>query len=140
MIDSAKNISRKSVAEHTIVLDWTLRFLFGINKVSFPIDPSKFMDGILGVKNWRTKRGISLESIAAATKLSVRQLEAIECGDFKRLPGGIYNTSYIKQYARAIDFDEDDLLAFYRKSSNPSNANSSGTRAPSTLSGALFQN
>ncbi len=71
---------------------------------------------VLGVKIWRQKKGISLEAIAASTKLSVRQLEAIESGDFSRLPGGIYNTNYIKQYARAIEFDEIDLLAFYQES------------------------
>src|SRR5205814_6916829 len=58
--------------------------------------------GILGVKTWRQRKGITLQAIAASTKLSVRHLEAIEAGDFKRLPGGIYNTSYIRQYARAI--------------------------------------
>jgi cytoskeletal protein RodZ len=98
------------------------------------------MDGILGVKNWRTKRGISLESIAASTKLSIRQLEAIESGDFKRLPGGIYTTNYIKQYARAIDFDEVDLLAFYHDSCSPASSNPRGeTRPPSRISGVLFQ-
>ena len=56
--------------------------------------------GILGVKTWRLKKGLSLETIAASTKLSVRQLEAIEAGDFRKLPGAIYNTCYIKQYAR----------------------------------------
>jgi cytoskeletal protein RodZ len=99
------------------------------------------MDGILGVKNWRTNKGISLESIAASTKLSIRQLEAIESGDFKRLPGGIYNISYIRQYARAIDFDEDDLLAFYRNFCSPPSATPRDeTRAPSQISRALFQN
>jgi cytoskeletal protein RodZ len=68
---------------------------------------------ILGVKTWRTERGISLQSIAEATKLSVRHLEAIEAGDFKRLPGGLYNTSYIRQYAKAIEFDEANLLDAY---------------------------
>ena len=68
---------------------------------------------ILGVKTWRTDKGITLEAIAASTKLSMRILEAIEAGDFKRLPGGIYNTNYIRQYARAIGFDEANLLAFY---------------------------
>jgi cytoskeleton protein RodZ len=75
--------------------------------------------GILGVKSWRQRKGISLESIAASTKLSVRQLDAIEAGDFKRLPGGIYTTSYIKQYAQAIGFDETDLLAYYNEACNP---------------------
>jgi cytoskeletal protein RodZ len=68
---------------------------------------------ILGVKTWRLEKGISLEAIADATKLGIRVLEAIEAGDFKKLPGGIYNTNYIKQYARAIGFDEANLLAFY---------------------------
>jgi cytoskeletal protein RodZ len=71
--------------------------------------------GILGLRAWRQRKGISLASIAASTKLSVRQLEAIESGDFGKLPGGLYNTSYIKQYARAIDFDEDEILAFYHQ-------------------------
>jgi cytoskeletal protein RodZ len=71
---------------------------------------------ILGVKTWRTAKGITLEAIAASTKLSMRILEAIEAGDFKRLPGGIYNTNYIKQYAKAIEFDEANLLAFYHNS------------------------
>jgi cytoskeletal protein RodZ len=68
---------------------------------------------VFGLKNWRQGKGISLESIAENTKLSVRVLQAIECGDFQKLPGGIYNTSYIRQYARAIDFDEAVLLGFY---------------------------
>lgn len=75
--------------------------------------------GILGVKNWRQRRGISLESIAASTKLSTRHLNAIEAGDFERLPGGVYNTNYIKQYARAIEFDETSLLAYYNEISRP---------------------
>ncbi len=68
---------------------------------------------IFGLVNWRQRKGISLESIAENTKLSVRHLKAIESGDFCKLPGGIYNTNYIKQYARAIEFDESRLLGFY---------------------------
>jgi len=68
---------------------------------------------ILGLKSIRRNRGITLEQISASTKISVRSLEAIETGDFRKLPGGIYNTSYIRQYARAIDYDESILLAFY---------------------------
>jgi len=97
-------------------------------------------EGILGVRIWRQKRGISLETIAASTKLSVRQLEAIEAGEFSRLPGGIYNTNYIKQYARAIDFDEGDLLAFYQDACRPPNTASRGaTPASPRIPGALFQ-
>jgi cytoskeleton protein RodZ len=68
---------------------------------------------VLGLANIRKNRGISLEQIAAATKISVRSLDAIERGEFRKLPGGIYSTSYIRQYARAIDYDESILLAYY---------------------------
>jgi cytoskeleton protein RodZ len=62
----------------------------------------------------RQTKGISLEQIADLTKLRVSILKAIEDGDFDALPGGIYNISYIRQYARAIDADESRLLQLYR--------------------------
>ncbi len=61
----------------------------------------------------RNKRGLSLHDIAQTTRIGVNYLQAIEDGDFDKLPGGIYNTSYIRQYAQAIEFDEDELLEFY---------------------------
>ncbi len=63
----------------------------------------------------RKNRGITLEQIANTTKIGVRTLDAIERCDFGKLPGGIYDTSYIRQYARAIDFDEEAILAIYRR-------------------------
>jgi len=68
---------------------------------------------VLGLATIRHNRGLSLEQISQSTKISKRSLQAIEEGEFKKLPGGIYNTSYIRQYARAIEFDESELLAYY---------------------------
>jgi cytoskeletal protein RodZ len=70
---------------------------------------------VLGLATVRRNRGITLQQISEATKISVRALEAIEVGEFRRLPGGIYTTSYIRQYARAIDYPEDDILEVYRR-------------------------
>jgi cytoskeletal protein RodZ len=70
---------------------------------------------LLGLSTIRRNRGISLEQIAEATKISVRWLQAIEQGEFAKLPGGIYNTSYIRQYARAIEYDESALLKVYHR-------------------------
>ncbi len=58
----------------------------------------------------RRSRKISLDQIAALTKIKKDYLTAIEQADFKKLPGGVYTTSYIRQYARSIDFPEHDLL------------------------------
>jgi cytoskeletal protein RodZ len=62
---------------------------------------------------WRKKRGISLAAIAAATKINSRYLEAIESGRFDRLPGDVYARNYIRQYAKAIQYEEDALLQEY---------------------------
>ena len=61
----------------------------------------------------REAKGISLQQISEVTKISVRYLEAIETSQYDRLPGGVFRTSYIRQYARAIEWDEWDLLASY---------------------------
>ena len=71
-------------------------------------------NSVLGLASIRRNRGLSLEQISESTKITVRALRAIEEGEFKKLPGGIYNTSYIRQYARAIEFDESELLAYYK--------------------------
>jgi len=71
------------------------------------------------LKSWsvasiRQTNGISLEEIARNTKLKVTTLKAIEDANFDVLPGGIYNISYIRQYARAIGADESALLEIYQ--------------------------
>jgi cytoskeletal protein RodZ len=67
----------------------------------------------LGLASRRRKKKISLDQIAQATKIGTRSLQAIETEEFKKLPGGIYSTSYIRQYANAIGFDEEQILALY---------------------------
>jgi cytoskeletal protein RodZ len=67
----------------------------------------------LDLASRRKRSAISLEQISQATKIGMRSLEAIEAGEFQKLPGGVYNTSYIRQYARAIDFDESLILEHY---------------------------
>lgn len=62
----------------------------------------------------RQTSGISLEEIARNTKLKVTTLKAIEDANFDVLPGGIYNISYIRQYARAIGVDDSALVKMYQ--------------------------
>ena len=86
-------------------------------------------ESVLGLPTIRRNRGITLEQIAASTKISIRSLEAIERGNFDKLPGGIYDKSYIRQYARAIDYDESQILDVYYRAMNgtdPSRSRKSG--------------
>jgi cytoskeleton protein RodZ len=66
------------------------------------------------VESLRKAKGISLEEISQETKLKLTTLQAIEKGNFGQLPGGVYNISYIRQFARAIGADEAVLVQLYR--------------------------
>lgn len=63
----------------------------------------------------REARGISLREISEQTRISIRYLEAIEVGDYKRLPGGIFNRSFIKAYAKYVGYDEREALEAYAR-------------------------
>src|SRR5579863_4298434 len=65
------------------------------------------------LKREREMRGVSLEEISAATRISVRFLEALENEQWERLPGGIFNRGFIRSVARFLGIDEDGLVAEY---------------------------
>jgi cytoskeletal protein RodZ len=63
----------------------------------------------------REARGIALREISEQTRISMRYLEAIEGDDFRRLPGGIFNRSFIRAYAKFIGYDEHNALEDYAR-------------------------
>lgn len=68
---------------------------------------------VLGLEQIRRRKGISLQQIADSTKISNFFLSAIENEQFAKLPGGVFNRSYIRQYAAAIGIPENNLLDRY---------------------------
>jgi hypothetical protein len=58
----------------------------------------------------RERRKISLDSIAASTKVSVALFEGLERDDVSRWPGGIFRRSFVKAYASAIGLDPEATL------------------------------
>lgn len=67
----------------------------------------------------REMRGVSLEEIASATKISLRFLQAIEGENFSKLPGGIFGRSFIRSYARYLGLDEERVMAEYQLAAQP---------------------
>jgi cytoskeleton protein RodZ len=63
----------------------------------------------------REERGIPLREISDQTRISIHYLEAIESNDYKRLPGGIFNRSFVKAYARCIGYDEKRAIEGYTR-------------------------
>jgi transcriptional regulator with XRE-family HTH domain len=74
-------------------------------------------DGSLGeqLRRAREARGVSLREISEQTRITRRHLEAIESDDYKHLPGGIFNKSFIKAYARQVRVDEARALELYER-------------------------
>jgi cytoskeletal protein RodZ len=61
----------------------------------------------------RETRGIALRDISEQTRISMRYLEAIEADDYRRLPGGIFNRSFVRAYAKFIGYDENQAIDEY---------------------------
>jgi len=63
----------------------------------------------------REGRGIPLREISDQTRISMHYLEAIESNDYKRLPGGIFNRSFVKAYAKYVGYDEKEAVEGYAR-------------------------
>jgi cytoskeletal protein RodZ len=70
------------------------------------------------LRQQRESRGVSLEAISSATRISVRSLEAIENNQWDRLPGGVFNRGFIRSIGRFLGLDEKALLAEYMAATN----------------------
>jgi cytoskeleton protein RodZ len=66
----------------------------------------------------REMRGISLDEIVTTTKIGTRLLRALENEQFDLLPGGIFNKSYVRAYAKCVGIDEDEAVAAYMEAAN----------------------
>jgi len=67
----------------------------------------------------RLRKDLGLEQISRETKISARLLEAIENDQFELLPGGVFAKSFVRQYARFLGLDEEELAGEVAKAMNP---------------------
>ena len=50
----------------------------------------------------RERQGLSLEDISHSTKITERHLQALESGEFHRLPGGVFRKGFFRSYLGAL--------------------------------------
>jgi cytoskeletal protein RodZ len=61
----------------------------------------------------RVVREISLEEISAATKISVRLLQALEDSDLSKLPAATFTRGFIRAYSRHLGIDPEEKVNAY---------------------------
>src|SRR5581483_9881028 len=59
----------------------------------------------------RIRRNLDLDQISTELRISPRFLEAIEEDDFEKLPAGVFAKSFVRQYARLLELDDEEMAA-----------------------------
>ncbi|HLE17304.1 MAG TPA: helix-turn-helix domain-containing protein, partial [Syntrophales bacterium] len=72
-------------------------------------------EGGLDLKALREARGLTVNDIYQATRISVANLESVENGEFKHLPPPIYTKAYINAYEKLLDIDAKQIIIRYDK-------------------------
>ena len=57
----------------------------------------------------REAKGISLEDVAAQTRIPLRHLESIEAAEWDKLPAPTYTVGFAKSYAGEVDLDRAEI-------------------------------
>jgi cytoskeletal protein RodZ len=65
------------------------------------------------LRKQREQRGIELDKISNATKISTRMLRALEEEHFDQLPGGVFNKGFVRAYARQVGMDAEEAVTDY---------------------------
>jgi len=66
------------------------------------------------LKQARLEQEKTLEEAALATKIQIKYLEALEEGDYQKLPGDIYSKAWLKLYGNFLDLQVNELLVDYK--------------------------
>ena len=58
----------------------------------------------------RERRGITLETLGTRTNISVELWLGLENNDLSKWPGGLFARAFIRDYARVVGMDADELV------------------------------
>jgi hypothetical protein len=72
------------------------------------------MDVGAELRDARERAGLSREQVSQRTKIQLAKIEALEAGNFERLPEGIYLDGLIRAYASEVRLDGDALVTRLR--------------------------
>lgn len=64
----------------------------------------------------RERRGVTLETLRAQTKVSLRHLKSLEDGDYNALPGGVFRRGMVRAYCVSLGLEEQQWMARFHAS------------------------
>jgi len=67
------------------------------------------------LRETRQAKELSLEKVAAETRIRIKFLAALEEGDYDQLPGGIYAQGFLRNYALFLGLDPAEALEKYKE-------------------------
>ncbi len=85
----------------------------------------------------RERQNLTIEDIEQGTSIRASYIEAIEAGEYDKLPGAVYTKGFIKNYAKFLDMDSEaaakeftkDLAELAGETADPENADADKTAA-----------
>jgi cytoskeleton protein RodZ len=88
--------------------------------------------GVIGdtLSEARTRRGVDLDQVHAATGIRPRYLRAIEQEDWDALPEEFYARSFIRKYAAFLGVEPEPLVAEYRRRSGTTEGRGDAPTSP----------
>lgn len=85
------------------------------------------------LRHEREMRGLALEAICEATKVSPKHIRALESGAFSELPGGVFRRGFVRSYLGALGLEQDPWMRRFEES-----CRASGVPDPADVEWAAF--
>lgn len=87
----------------------------------------------------RRVKNLTLEKVAALTKIQIRYLERLEKGEFSKLPADVYVRGMLAKYAKIVDADFEELWRHFEEERDiPTEAPSGGISAKIARRSGIF--
>lgn len=64
----------------------------------------------------REERGMAVETICDATKVSAKHIRALEAGALKDLPGGVFRRGFVRSYLKVLGLEENAWMERFEES------------------------
>lgn len=63
----------------------------------------------------RVNAGLTIKKASKKTKINQKYLEALENGEYSKLPAGLYERKFLKEYAEFLELNGEELIKEFKK-------------------------